>query len=70
MNDPLFNDTYTGHRWKYGLTYRPLGFAQVPEGWVIKSDLPDVRFTYGTVDYPRELTQDEVDGYQLTPVAG
>ena len=64
----LFDDTYKGKRYTYGLTYRPVGYAQIPEGWIIKSDKPSARFTHGTIDYPRPLTQEEITQYQLTPL--
>lgn len=64
-----YDDTYTGPRWTYGLTYRDVG-AGTPKGWVIFSDKKADGFTFGTIDYPRELTQHEVEAFQLTPVAG
>lgn len=67
--DQHYDDTYQGERWTYGLTYRPLGYAQVPAGWIIWSDRPHATFQHGTVDYPRELTAQEISSYQLTPVA-
>ena len=66
MNAQLFDDTYTGPRWTYGLKFRPLRYANVPDGWIIFSDRPCTGFGHGCVDYPRELTADEVDSFQLT----
>lgn len=64
----IFSDTYTGPRWRYGLNYRPLAYAAVPAGLIIYSDRADPAYKFGTVDYPRELTEAEVAGYQLTAV--
>jgi len=64
----LFDDTYKGKRYTYGLTYRPVGYAQVPEGWIIQSNKPSTKFAHGTIDYPRPLTQEEITQYQLTPL--
>lgn len=64
-----FDDTYIGPRWRYGLQYRPLlSGGAVPPGHITWSDRAstDPRFRlYGTVDFPRELTQHEVEAYQL-----
>jgi len=64
----LYDDTYSGPRWRYGLTYRPLvtGTANVPKGWIIWSDRPHADFRHGTVDFPRELTAHEFQTYELT----
>lgn len=64
----LFDDTYTGPRWTYGLTYRPLGYAQVPDGWIVFSNRDHPDFRFGTVDYPNELHPDTVRQTQLTLV--
>ncbi len=62
----LFDEDYTGQRWTYGLTYRPAGYAQVPDGYIIHSDKPNKAFRYGTLDYGRKLTDREVKGFELT----
>ncbi len=65
----LFDDTYKGERYTYGLNYRPLATAQVPDGWIIKSNRENPNFrSFGTVDYPRKLTDHEVGTFQLTPI--
>ena len=67
MAKMVFDDDYDGPRWTYGLLFRPLGFAQVPDGWIIQSDRKHKDFSnHGTVDYPRELTDREVESFQLT----
>ncbi len=64
--ESYFDDTYTGPRWRYGLSLRPLGPYNVPDGAIIGSWDRDGRFAYGTVAYPRELTREECDHYDLT----
>lgn len=64
----LFDDTYTGKRYTYGLTYRPLGFANVPDGWIIFSNKPHPNYTFGTVDYPLSLEKVVQEQYQLEEV--
>jgi hypothetical protein len=67
----LFSDEYAGDRWMYGLTYRGLGVATVPAGWLIEPGraVPNLGFAFGTVQYPRELTAQEVAAFELTLVA-
>ena len=67
MDNLLYDDTYTGRRWRYGLVYRPLTAASAPKGWIIFSLKKSQQYPYGTVDFPRPLTEDEVTGYQLEP---
>jgi len=64
----LFDDSYKGPRWTYGLTYRPLTGSHVPEGWIIFSDKKHPDFPFGTVDYPRPLTDHETFNFELTLV--
>jgi hypothetical protein len=66
-----WSDEYTGPRWTYGLTYRGLGTATVPEGWLIDAtrSVPGNGYAFGTVDYPRELTDTELKAFELTFVA-
>jgi hypothetical protein len=65
---PLFHEDYTGPRYTYGLTNRPAGYGQIPEGYVVGSDRPHGDFRHGTIDYPRELTPDEAQGFELRRV--
>ena len=64
----LWDRDYDGPRWRYGLTYRPLGYATVPDGWIIKSDREHPGYRHGTIDYPRRLSADEVKAYELVEV--
>ena len=62
----LFDETYSGPRWTYGLTYRPLGYSNVPPGWIIGSDRKHSQFRYGTVDYPYLLADGLAHSFDLT----
>lgn len=65
---PLFHDSYTGPRHTYGLTNRPPGYSHIPEGWIVGSEKPHADYRHGTVDYPRELTQQEQRSFELEKV--
>lgn len=65
---PLWDDEYTGPRWRYGLQYRPARYASVPDGWLLGSVRPSAEFAHGTIDYPRELTKYEAAAFELTPL--
>jgi len=65
----LFDATYRGARWRYGLRYRPLASWNVPDGWILGSDRPHPEYPHGTVDYPNRLGLGEVTAYELTLVA-
>ena len=70
MNAPIFDDDYIGPRWRYGLTNRPVAGCHLPKGWIIGSYRPSETFrVFGTIDFPREMTGEEVDGFELE-VAG
>lgn len=65
----LFDDTYTGPRYRYGLTIRPLARFNVPDGWIIQSDRPHKDFPrYGTVAYPFPLTEEQMHHYDMVEV--
>src|SRR5207245_5484967 len=70
MTAIIWSDEYIGDRWTYGLTYRPLiaGVANVPAGWLLGSDRPHPSFPFGTVQFPRPLTEREVQAFELTEV--
>lgn len=69
MADLLYDDTYTGPRYRYGLKYRPVTVANLPKGWIVQSGKkhPDFRL-FGTVDFPRQLTEDEVVAFDLEDI--
>lgn len=64
----IFSDEYTGPRYRYGLTYRPIAVGAVPAGWIIGSQRPHARFRYGTIDYPQQLPEGQAQSYELTLV--
>ena len=63
---PLFDDTYTGDRWQYGLTYRPFTGAGVPKGFIVYSDRCHADFRFGTIEYPFALATAQVKQMDLT----
>jgi hypothetical protein len=66
---PVFDNTYTGPRWTYGLVNRPMQIGAQPKGSIIGSARVSARFkNFGTVQWPRRLTDEEVASYELVPV--
>jgi len=65
-NDPIFSDAYTGPRFTYGLKYRPMQIGAQPKGYIIGSEGKNERFRFGTIQYPSELTADELYSYEMT----
>lgn len=61
----IYDDEYDGPRWRYGLTYRPPSGSSLPSGWIIWSDRKSSKFAHGTIEYPRELTPQEIAAYEL-----
>lgn len=66
----IFDDEYTGPRWRYGMCFRPPAIGHQPHGRIIGADKPGSvggypMINYGTIEYPRELTQDEIASYEL-----
>ncbi len=65
----LYDDTYVGPRFRYGMNNRPLATANLPKGWVVFSARPHPYFpNFGTVDFPARLSDAEAVGYELTLV--
>ncbi len=64
----IFDDTYTGPRFKYGCTYRPPFNGGAPDGMIIFADKKHPDFDYGTIEYPFELTAEQISRYELIPV--
>jgi hypothetical protein len=65
---PLWTDEYDGPRWTYGLTYRPLGLATVPKGFLIGSGREHPDFRFGTIDYPFRLDDFTANQMELTEI--
>lgn len=66
--DILYDDEYGGPRFTYGLTYRPLDYGSIPDGWIVFSDRIHPDFYFGTIDYPFELPERLVKSFQLTQI--
>jgi hypothetical protein len=57
---------YTGARWRYGMRNRPPSLGTHPKGEILGSyGSPAGRARHGTLDYPRELTSDELYNYEM-----
>jgi hypothetical protein len=65
--------------YRYAPQYRPPGYATVPDGWRTvergtgghfprRTDLPEGKTVFGIIEYDRQLTQKEIDDYELTEV--
>ncbi len=65
MNATLYDDDYTGPRWAYLLTHRPLMIGTLPRDVIVGSLRPDPTYGFGRIEYARELTAEEVDRYEL-----
>lgn len=61
----IFDDEYRGPRYRYGLIARPPSIGAVPPGYIIGSERKSTDFRFGTIDYPRRLTDEEVYRYEL-----
>jgi hypothetical protein len=70
MTDYVYSDTYTGPRYTYGLRYRPMQIGAQPKGFIIGSVVPGPlgRHTFGTVQYPFELTPEQCRSYEIERV--
>lgn len=69
MIDTIFDDDYTGPRFKYGGNYRPLGvYGNQPNDFIIGSVREDDRFPFGIIEYPFELSIAQITSFELTPV--
>jgi defence-against-restriction DarA-like protein len=65
----IFTEDYTGPRWTYGMTHRPPAIGCQPDGRIIGADRrDDPRALFGTIQYARELTVKEIEGYELLPL--
>ena len=63
---PIYSDEYTGTRYTYGLRNRPLCMGTAPKGYIIGSEgNPIGRARWGTIQYPRQLTPEEIYDFEL-----
>ena len=63
--DLIFDEDYTGQRYTYGLVYRPLQIGAQPKGYIIGSLRDHREYRHGTIQYPRQLTTDELRSYEM-----
>ena len=64
----VYDDTYAGPRWIYGLQNRPAGYGATPKGRIAGGDKQHPRFRHGIIQYPFELSPKDVSSYELTLV--
>lgn len=65
---PPFDDEYSGPRFKYGMKNRPFGIATAPKGAILmsyKENDKEAGSRHGTIEYPFQLTKDEVYNFEL-----
>ena len=62
----LYDDEFTGPRYRYGLHSRPLSPGAVPKGFIVHSDRASDDFRHGTLDYP--VKRRSKDGLHKRPV--
>lgn len=73
LRQSLYDDTYKGPRWRYGLEHRPItqyfNVGTFPDP-ILFSDRPDPRFPYhGTADWPCEIPEEEARHHSLVLVS-
>jgi hypothetical protein len=68
----LFDNEYTGPRWRYGLSAHHLVYyvETSANDWIIYSERrsDDPTLPFWTVDYPRELPEEDLQQLQLVPL--
>lgn len=65
----LFDNEYAGPRFTYGMTLRSASIGTVPDGRIIDSTKSSPDFSvFGTIDYPRKLTENELYLFELVKV--
>jgi hypothetical protein len=64
----VFTEDYTGPRFTYGLKYRPMQIGAQPKGFIIGSQADSPDFRFGTVQYPRKLTAEEMVDFEMVQV--
>lgn len=69
LADLLFDDTYQGPRFVYGLVHRPVSTYNLPDGFILRSQRAHPSYpAFGTIAYPRELSESETAHYSLVRV--
>lgn len=65
----LWSKDYHGPRWTYGLRRRPMQIGAQPRDWILHSDGPATeRYRYGTIQYGRKLTDEELRVYEMEEI--
>jgi hypothetical protein len=74
-NGTQYGPSWVGPRYRYGYRNRPFAYAHQPDGFLggpgaIDSNFRDpvAGIRHGWIDYPFELTEREVDAYELVPM--
>lgn len=66
MPNFIYHEDYTGPRYTYGLTIRPVARFNIPDGWIIGSQGKHEKYPrYGTIDYPFALTEEQTFHYDM-----
>lgn len=60
-----YDTDHTGPRFRYGLQCRPKAPGAVPKGFIVDSDRASSEYRYGTLDYPSELSREQISDYEL-----
>jgi len=66
MSNFIYDEDYTGPRWTYATLLRPPARFSIPdEGWIVGSKKDHPKYRHGTIDYIRQLTEDELCHYDM-----
>jgi len=55
----------SAEKYYYGLSYRPANIGSVPSGFKMENDITNLNFKHGVISYPRQLTQGELNSYEI-----
>ncbi len=64
----IYDKTYEGPRYTYGLQFRPMMLGAQPKGYIADSERSHKDYRYGTVQYPRRLYPEELIVYEMETV--
>lgn len=60
-----YDDRYNGARYRYGVTLRPIAYANIPDGSIIWSEREHPKYAFGTIDYPEKLPEEKADHFDM-----
>jgi hypothetical protein len=67
--EPIVHDAeYEGPRFVYATQHRPPAWGGAPSGRIVGADKPHPDHKFGTIEYPRKLTPEQVKQFQLKVV--